>query len=136
MKTPGETNLDVLMASMQPDLHDPVYVFVTVDPGYELGTVQPVMMFREREGLTLIVEQGQAAKAALVAEFPCRMITLNIHSSLNAVGFLARISTHLAALDMGVNPVSGYYHDHLFVPVERADDALAALVDLTRQVSI
>ena len=49
------------------------------------------------------------------------MITLDIHSSLEAVGFIARIANVLALHDMGVNPVSAFYHDHLFVPEKRAD---------------
>ena len=133
MKPSGETNLDLLLASMQPTLHDPIYVFVTVEAGFDSTSVQPVMTFQEAEGLTLIVEQERAATAGLAAEFPCRMITLNIHSSLAAVGFLARITTHLAALEMGVNPVSGFYHDHLFVPVDRAASAVAALEELVRE---
>ena len=55
------------------------------------------------------------------------MITLNVHSSLDAVGFLAAITTRLATAGMGVNPVSGYFHDHLFVPADRADEAMAIL---------
>jgi hypothetical protein len=55
------------------------------------------------------------------------MITLNVHSSLAAVGFIARIATELAKHDMGVNPVSGFFHDHLFVPDGREQDALHIL---------
>jgi uncharacterized protein len=60
------------------------------------------------------------------------MITLDIHSSLEAVGFLAAITTRLAAAGMGVNPVSAFYHDHLFVPAERAEEALGLLRDLAK----
>ena len=60
------------------------------------------------------------------------MITLNIHSSLEAVGFLAAITTRLAAAGMGVNPVSAFYHDHLFVPAERAEEAMELLRQLAR----
>jgi hypothetical protein len=28
---------------------------------------------------------------------------------------------------MGVNPVAGFFHDHLFIPEDRADDAIAIL---------
>lgn len=31
---------------------------------------------------------------------------------------------------MGVNPVSAFYHDHLFVPAERAEEAMALLLRL------
>ncbi len=128
----GETKLDVLIRSMQPVLHDDTYVFATVAPTYNCNALSPVMTFREPEGVTLILAQAAANKAGIDHEFPCRMITLNIHSSLDAVGFLARITTHLAQLQMGVNPVSGFYHDHLFVPADRAQQTLQALVALSK----
>lgn len=87
----------------------------------------PLMLFTEAEGTTMILKRNDAELQKLDFEFPCRMITLNIHSALDAVGFLAKITSRLAALDMGVNPVSGFYHDHLFVPAARADDAMAEL---------
>jgi hypothetical protein len=61
------------------------------------------------------------------------MVTLNIHSSLEAVGFLAAITTRLATAGMGVNPVSAFYHDHLFVPADRAEEALELLMELAEE---
>lgn len=55
------------------------------------------------------------------------MITLDVHSSLEAVGFMAIISKALADEGIGCNPVSGFFHDHCFVPVERGDDAVRVL---------
>jgi hypothetical protein len=124
----GETNLTDLIASMEPVLTDAVYVFATVPLGTPTPAgITPVMTFREREGVTLIVTPAEAARAGLDAVFPCRRITLNIHSSLEAVGFLAALLPALAAEGMGVNPVSGFFHDHLFVPAERAEDAMRVL---------
>jgi len=123
----GETNLDVLLSSMTAKLVDGLYVFVTLKDRAVPDALAPRMMFVEAEGITLIVTLEQAEAAALDYEFPCRMITLNVHSSLEAVGFIARIATELAKADMGVNPVSGFYHDHLFVPDGRQDDALRIL---------
>jgi len=132
----GETNLSALIASMDPVLADAVYVFATLplDAPTPAG-LTPVMTFREREGVTLIVTQAQAEAARLEAVFPCQMITLNIHSSLEAVGFLAALLPALAAEGMGVNPVSGFFHDHLFVPADRAQDALRVLKDLTARAA-
>ena len=123
----GETNLNVLLSSMTASLVDGVYVFVTLKDRAVPADLTPRMMFVEAEGITLIVTLEEAKAAALDYEFPCRMITLNVHSSLEAVGFIARIATELAKADMGVNPVSGFYHDHLFVPDGRQDDALRIL---------
>ena len=91
-------------------------------------SLDPVMVFREREGTTLIVPEDEASGGRPGrASFRCRMITLNIHSSLEAVGFLAAITARLAAAGMGVNPVSAFYHDHLFVPADRAEEAMELL---------
>ena len=130
----GETDLKKLLATMTPELLPGVYVFVTLAPsaGRPEG-LDSMMTFREREGVTLIVTEDAARAAGLTASFPCRMITLNIHSSLEAVGFLAAITAQLAAAGMGVNPVSAFYHDHLFVPVERAEEAMDLLRNLATE---
>lgn len=123
----GETNLDALIRSMSARLVDGLYVFATVTSGQVPKGLSPRMVFEEAEGTTLVMLQTDAERHGLPYEFPCRMITLNIHSSLEAVGFMARISTELAKHEMGVNPVSGFFHDHLFVPDGRENDALVVL---------
>ena len=50
-----------------------------------------------------------------------------MRSSLAAVGFLAAVCSRLAEVGISVNPVSGFHHDHLFVPWERREEALAVL---------
>ena len=123
----GETNLDQLIKAMDPVLHHDTFVFVTFSDSVVPNGLETIMTFREKEGLTAIATLASAEATNTPFEFPCRMITLNIHSALDAVGFLARITTALAVEEMGVNPVSGFYHDHLFVPQARADDAMRVL---------
>ena len=128
----GETNLDTLIKSLSAVLVDGLYVFVTVQPDHAPIDITPRMTFVEAEGTTYILLKSEAEALELPYEFPCRMITLNIHSSLEAVGFMARIATALAKHDMGVNPVSGFFHDHLFVPDGRQHDALNVLEELKK----
>ena len=123
----GETNLAALLRHMTPHLHSETFVFCTLPPQATLNlTIQPRCTFQETEGTTLLVTRAEA-----IAQWPytyeCRQITLKIHSSLEAVGFLAAITTALAAQGISVNPVSAYYHDHLFVPVDQAEGAIACL---------
>jgi uncharacterized protein len=129
----GETNLDALIRSLSAVLVDGLYVFVTLP--YERAPLEivPRMVFREAEGTTYILLKSEAEALGLAYEFPCRMITLNIHSSLEAVGFMARIATELAKHNMGVNPVSGFFHDHLFVPDGRQQDAMAVLEKMSKR---
>jgi len=128
----GETDLDALLAGLSADLMDGVYVFVTISAEDVPQNITPQMVFREKEGITLIMLRDEAEDHSLPNEFPCRMITLKIHSSLEAVGFMARIATELAKEGMGVNPVAGFYHDHLFVPEGREQDALRVLSQIAR----
>jgi hypothetical protein len=103
-------------------------VFVSLPPGRPVPPdLEPLMMFREEEGTTLIIERSRAAAAALEGQFPCRMISLAIHSALDAVGFLAAIAAALAARGLPSNAVSAYHHDHLFVPEARAAEAMDIL---------
>ena len=123
----GEHNLSTLLASMQPSLDKSIYVFVSIDAP-DVNLLQKAqLVFHEKESTTLILEKSDAEVAALDYQYPCRMITLNIHSSLNAVGFLAEITQKLAQENISVNAVSAYYHDHLFVPSAQADLAMQVL---------
>jgi len=126
----GETDLNALLGTMSATLAEGTFVFATCPDGVVPDAVTPLMTFHEAEGVTLILLKSQAETAGIAHEFPCRMITLNVHSSLEAVGFIARIATELARQGMGVNPVSGYFHDHLFVPEGREQDALEILAQL------
>jgi len=124
----GETDLIRLLATMEPVLGPETYVFATLEQAPD--PVEALMRFEEAEGTTLILTQGEAQRRGIEAAFPCRRITLNVHSALEAVGFIARIATALAAKGMGVNPVSGFFHDHLFVPEDRVEDAMTVLAGM------
>ena len=132
---PGETDLSILLRSMQPILREGEYVFCSID--YQESNypkLNPVCLFYEDEGLTLILRRDRADSVALSYTSVFGMITLSIHSSLEAVGFLAAITGKLDEHGISVNPVSAYYHDHLFVPVSRVDEVLKLLQEFSKGV--
>lgn len=124
----GGTDLKELIQSMCPSLDsNTAYVFAKIPHTSSAPKLASLlereaeleikMLFRESEAWTVILSEAAAAREGLESAFPCRMVTLNVHSSLEAVGFLAAVTTRLAQrLKTGINPVSGFYHDHLFVP--------------------
>lgn len=126
----GEMDLQKLLGSLSADLIDGVFVFITIPAAEVPQGITPRMMFHEAEGVTLIMLEDDAKAHGLDYEFRSRMITLNVHSSLDAVGFIAHIATLLAHEGMGVNSVAGFYHDHLFVPLGREQDALDVLAKI------
>lgn len=132
-----ESNLQKLFATMEPELQPGAYVFASVtvdDSKIAQGTV--VGWFRESEGITLILERSAAIAAGIEFTFPSRMITLTVHSSLEAVGFLALITERLAAAGISVNAISAYYHDHLFVPLQEADQAMHILLAISEEAAV
>ena len=125
---PAETDLAALLRDMKPEMPDGIFVFCTIAHGAEISAaVTPLLTFREHEGTTLVIPIEEAERLKLRHQFPSRLITLTVHSALDAVGFLAAITTRLAAASISVNAVSAFYHDHLFVPEQRAEEALALL---------
>ena len=89
-----------------------------------------VVLVRETEGWTAI-RPWRAGEPR--PEFVTAWLTLAVHSDLAAVGLTAAVAGALAVEGIACNVVAGYYHDHLFVPAERADDALAALARLAER---
>ncbi|WP_060981821.1 ACT domain-containing protein [Vibrio splendidus] len=126
------TDLDVLLKSISPELIEGSYVFCTVD-GTLADYVQlnPISTFQEKEGLTLVLEEYVATKAQLNFDGVFSLITLSVHSSLEAVGLTAAFATKLGSYGISANVVAGYYHDHIFVQKDKADAAISALKEFS-----
>jgi hypothetical protein len=131
---PGELDLKTLLREMNPAIQDGIFVFCSVANHRNLPpAIEPLLVFHEREGTTVVIRRDEAEKLGLPHQFPSRLITLTVHSSLEAVGFLAAITAHLAKAGISVNAVSAYHHDHLFVPGPRAAEALRLLQAMREQ---
>ncbi|MDQ7997755.1 MAG: ACT domain-containing protein [Luteibacter sp.] len=127
---PGLTDLRALLAALDPDI-DPIpkrFLHVSHEKARE-RMADALMMFREAEGTTLIVDVDE--DSAGNERMLWARITLRVQSSLTAVGMMAAVSAALAKRGIPCNPVSAFLHDHIFVPWERRDDALDALSHLT-----
>jgi len=134
---PGELDLNTLLREMRPVLDEDAYVIVSV-PAAIVTEQRPTCLglFHEPEGVTLILTSAEAARLGLRPATEWAHITLSVHSSLSAIGFLARIAAPLAAAGISLNPVAGCYHDHLFVPWSARQQALAVLRQLAQAVPI
>ena len=125
----GVTDLRQLLSGMKPNLIEGQFVYCSV-PATALTDhmhLEPIGFFREDEGVTLILPVEAARQAGLATTPAMRMITLEIHSSLEAVGLTAAFATALGNEGISANVVAAYYHDHIFVPASDADRAMAAL---------
>jgi hypothetical protein len=129
----GETDLAKLLQNMRPERNPGDYVFCVLNSFEQAAALQPVGMFQEKEGLTVILQREQADAMSLAYSLVCAWITLTVHSSLEAVGLTAAVSQALAEENISCNVVAAYYHDHLFVPVEDGERAMEVLLSLSKQ---
>lgn len=118
-----------MIAGMTPQLKPGHYVFCAAGD-QDWVSLQPLAMFRETEGVSVILERRTAEAAGFAVEEPMALITLNVYSALDGVGLTAAVAGALAAAGIACNMVAALRHDHVFVPVHRAADAMAILVDL------
>lgn len=129
----GSTDLDYLLRAASPVLDDVEYVFVSRPGSYgDNPDWEPLAAIGEKEGMTFIVSRSIADRHRLDYDDAFRRITLQVHSSLSAVGLTAAFSACLADAGISANVIAAFYHDHIFVPsadAERAMTALAGLAD-------
>ncbi len=91
---------------MEPKLHDGTHADCVAPPGTDGRALSPVVTVAESEGLTLMLPESQALQAGYPVPF---------------------------RIGVSCNVVAGAFHDHLFVPVERANAALSALRALQQE---
>jgi len=129
----AERDLAALLRHMKPELRPGIFVFCTIPPSEPIpAALNPLLTFREQEGTTLVISREEADAAGLCHASASRLIALTVHSALDAVGFLAAITARLADAGISVNAVSAFHHDHLFVPIDRAEAAMTVLRGMSR----
>ena len=129
---PGEVQIDRLLKNIDPEINLGEYVFCSVYNLKNINFKDIVVYIKEKEGFTLVMEKNKAISLGLDFEFISSWITLNVHSSLNAVGFNSIISNSLSKNNISCNVIAGFHHDHLFVSLNNAKRAISILKNLSR----
>lgn len=129
------SDLQMMISTMSPVLNKRLVAYVSL-PDFEtpsgLFSQETIATFRESEGLTLIVDLESAEREKLPIAFRAAWITLTVHSDLAAVGLTAAFAKALGDQGISCNVMAAFYHDHIFVPIEKADLAMEALRALQR----
>ena len=105
----GEVDLEKLLALLQPKLLEGEFVFCNLKDKTlsDILELNPLSSYREDEGLSLLLSREQAV-----------------------VGLTAAVSNKLAANGIPANIIAAHFHDHVFVPVGKAELALQLLIEL------
>lgn len=119
-----------VLAELRPKYRPGQFVFVTVpaDERRVLSMAEATVV--EDEGISAVVSKQTADELGLRYDYVAGWITLQVHSDLALVGLAAAVSAQLSAEGISSNVIAGRNHDHLLIPWERRDDAIAALMAL------
>ncbi len=126
-RAPGETDLGVMLTTMSVRRRAGVFTYVEVDDATPQMISDAHALVVEDESTTIVLTVDAARRGGLAVPVELAWLTVEVHSSLEAVGLTAAVSARLAARGISCNVLAAYHHDHLLVPVDRADEAIEAL---------
>ncbi|WP_179414681.1 ACT domain-containing protein [Mucilaginibacter sp. E4BP6] len=128
----GVTDIGIILKTMSPQINEGEYVFCTVDTLEKINIKSIIGIFKEEEGVTVILKKKEADTLTLSYSYISAWITLNIHSSLEAFGLTAAVSVALAKENVSCNVIAAFFHDHIFVDHKQAENALAILKAISK----
>jgi hypothetical protein len=124
---PGETDLAEMLATLRVVRREGTFTMGESDDAPAAVVARAHARIDEEESTTYVVEVADAVAAGWEVPVEMAWLTLAVHSSLEAVGLTAHVSGVLAQEDIPCNVLAGYHHDHLLVPLDRADRAIELL---------
>lgn len=116
-----------MIAGMQPALQDGAWVFRSFETAAEAAPhlARARAMYHEAEGISLILPDDGSDAMAMAC------ITLEVHSALDGVGLTAAVATALTEAAIPCNMVAAFHHDHVYVPLAKAEAAMTTLLALS-----
>ncbi|HWL45859.1 MAG TPA: ACT domain-containing protein [Ilumatobacter sp.] len=125
----GETDLAAMLATLTIERRPDAYTFVTGSEWQALASAAAATIV-EVEGPTYVATVTDCRRLGAPVGFEAAWLTVTVHSSLEAVGLTAALSGAMAHAGIACNLLAAFHHDHLLVPWERADEAVAVLAAL------
>lgn len=122
----GETDLAAILRSLTVSRRDDVVTMVTLPQPVPLAN-GILAVITEAEGTTVVATITEAERRGWSVGFVGVWLTIDVHTSLEGVGLTAALSAELASAGIPCNVLAGYFHDHLLVPADRADEAVALI---------
>ena len=116
-----------MLAMLDVEQRPGVFTFVAVEVPTPGLLAAAHAMVSEGALTTIVLPVEAARRAGLEVVLELAWLSLSVQSSLEAVGLTAAFSARLAEQNIACNVLAGYHHDHILVPVDRVDDAIAAL---------
>jgi hypothetical protein len=127
MPAPGETDLQKMLDTLGVTRRPGVFTYIAVTELTSELSLAAHATVHEGKLITVVLQADAAITQGFDVPIRLAWLTLTVQSSLEAVGLTAAVSARLTGLGISCNVLAGFEHDHLLVPLARADEAIAAL---------
>ncbi|WP_025770611.1 ACT domain-containing protein [Thioalkalivibrio sp. HK1] len=129
-------DLDSMIAHLSVSVRTGKYTVVSLDAGTAPSIGDGVeAVVHERQGDTVVATTQRAEREGWIGDFIASWLTIDVHSALDSVGLTAAISTALAEENIPCNVLAAFYHDHLLIPAQCEERAVAILDGLRKQAA-
>jgi hypothetical protein len=129
----SEVSLTTLLENIAPKLLPDDYVFCHLR-GARFDSLPGdgcLAAIQEDEGLSFVLSKAAADREGLSYQGTFRCLSLQVYSSLHAVGLTAALTKELTDHGISANMIAGTLHDHVLVPSADGDRALHVLQSLS-----
>ena len=128
---PGERDLAAILAGLEVARRPGTWVVCEVEGAANVPELALVAaLVAEDEAITVVLAEDDAIRLGLALRLRAAWLTVAATTALDGVGLTAALAGALATHGLPCNVLAGARHDHLLVPVERADEALSVLRSL------
>ena len=126
----GIADLKETLSSIKVSCDGIEYGFASIENNADIDRNKVLATFQENGRVALIASAEYLSAQKIEQEGPYAKLTIDIHTSLELVGLTAVLATKLADNGISANVVAAFYHDHVFVPYERKDEAVRLIESL------
>jgi len=125
----GQTDLRALLQSISVSVRPERYTVLTIrndeqSPSLGHGVAAVI---EESEGITVVATLDRARTEGWPEDFVAAWLTIDVHSSLEAVGLTAAFSRALGRAGIACNIIAAFHHDHILVPHDKSEAAVEVI---------
>lgn len=135
-----ETRIEVVPATfVLVGLSHQNWTHLLENPELSPGAESPFLIFRDGREVTLLIEEDDWQRIRHIVrdakmERGFRLVTLNIELPWTVIGYLARVTTILAAAGIPVGALSSFSRDHLLIKQDDLGKALRVLSEHVKEL--
>ena len=98
-------NINEIIKKLNPKLNKGEYVFCSVNNLKKFNSKKIIGTFKEKKGLSIIIEKDEGVNLSLSYSFIAAWITLKVNSSLESIGLTATFSNALSNNGISCNVI-------------------------------